>query len=124
MAVDTAQIRDSVIGLREILPFVRMREIATCSADEYANAQPYPHAVIDGFFDEWILDTILAEFPRPTDKNWERHEYAEEVKLQSKHEQGIPLFTRQFLHTLNSAPFLNFLEKLTGIDKLWCDPQF
>src|SRR2546422_9368536 len=100
------RVHGSVNGLQEVLPYGRMREIAECKGEEYATAQPYPHIVIDGFFDEWILDAILAEFPRPTDKNWERHEIPEEIKLQSRHERYIPLFTRQFLHTLNSASFL------------------
>ena len=48
----------------------------------------------------------------------------EEIKLQTKHERFIPLFTRQFLYALNSASFLKFLEELTGIDGLLGDPQF
>jgi Rps23 Pro-64 3,4-dihydroxylase Tpa1-like proline 4-hydroxylase len=110
-------------GLREVLPFQRMQELRT-KAEEYAKAQPYPHIVIDGFFDEWILDTILAEFPSAANKDWDRHDSPEEVKLQSKDERFIPLFTRQFLHALNSASFLEFLEDLTGIEKLVGDPQF
>jgi Rps23 Pro-64 3,4-dihydroxylase Tpa1-like proline 4-hydroxylase len=113
-----------VSSLRELLPYKRMREIIQSKSKEYASAQPYPHIVIDGLFDDWILDTILAEFPKPTDKAWDRHDIPEEVKLQSKHERFIPLFTRQFLHTLNSASFLEFLEELTGIEKLVGDPQF
>ena len=56
-------------SLRELLPYTRMEEISKGRREEYAKAQPYPHIVIDGFFDEWILDTILEEFPRPGDKN-------------------------------------------------------
>jgi Rps23 Pro-64 3,4-dihydroxylase Tpa1-like proline 4-hydroxylase len=111
-------------GLREVLPYGRMQEIVRSKSKEYAEAQPYPHIVIDGFFDDWILDTILAEFPSPASKDWDRHDIPEEVKLQSKHERFIPPFTRQFLHTLNSASFLEFLEGLTGIDKLIGDPRF
>jgi Rps23 Pro-64 3,4-dihydroxylase Tpa1-like proline 4-hydroxylase len=128
MTVDASQfesrIQDSANGLREVLPYNRMQEIADSRAVKYANAQPYPHTVIDGFFDDWILDTILAEFPGPTDEIWERHEFPEEIKLQSKDERHIPLFTRQFLYALNSASFLRFLQQLTGIEKLVGDPQF
>ncbi len=126
LAVDQLESRSGAAGtgIRELLPYERMREIARTRSDEYAKAQPYPHIVVDGFFDDWILDTILAEFPSPGAKEWERHDIPEEVKLQSKHERFIPLFTRQFLHTLNSASFLEFLEDLTGIKKLVGDPQF
>jgi Rps23 Pro-64 3,4-dihydroxylase Tpa1-like proline 4-hydroxylase len=108
----------------EVLPYQRMEEIARTKREEYGRAQPYPHIVIDDFFDDWILDTILAEFPNPNEKVWDRHDIPEEIKLQTKHERFIPLFTRQFLYALNSASFLKFLEELTGIEKLVGDPQF
>jgi len=111
-------------SLPELLPFSRMKDIATNRADEYVSAEPYPHIVIDGFFDEWVLNAVLAEFPGPKDKNWVLHDFAEEIKLQSKHERGIPPFARQFLYELNSASFLEFLERLTGIEKLIGDPYF
>jgi hypothetical protein len=112
------------IALRDVLPYERMKEIAASKSEEYATARPYPHIVIDGFFDDWVLDSVLSEFPTLSDENWERHDFPEEVKLQSKHERSIPLFTRQFLYALNSASFLKFLEKLTGTQKLIGDPQF
>lgn len=118
------EIQNSDSEIRELLPYARMQEVAATQADAYAKARPFPHIVIDDFFDERILDAILAEFPRPTDKMWEKHDIAEEIKLQSKHERYIPPFTRQFLYTLNSATFLEFLERLTGIDRLIGDPRF
>src|SRR5262249_3915757 len=111
-------------GVCEVLPYRRMEEIARSRREEYATAQPYPHIVIDGFFDHWILDTILEEFPSPKEKGWDRHDIPEEIKLQTKHERFIPLFTRHFLYALNSASFLKFLEELTGIERLMGDPQF
>lgn len=52
------------------------------------------------------------------------HDIPQEVKLQSKSEQDMPLFTRYFLYCLNSGSFLKFLEQLTGIRNLIGDPQF
>lgn len=37
----------------------RLDEIAKSKAEAYATAQPYPHIVIDGLFDDRVLDTIL-----------------------------------------------------------------
>jgi len=116
--------RDRPEGARELLPTRRMEEVATTLAKGYSEAQPFPHIVLDNFFDEWILDRILAEFPRPGEGVWEKHDIAEEIKLQSRHERYIPTFTRQFLYSLNSATFLDFLEHLTAIDKLIGDPRF
>ncbi len=111
-------------GFPELLSYDRLDEIAGAKAEAYAAAQPYPHVVIDGLFDDWVLETVLAEFPSPRDKNWTTHDIPQEIKLQSKSERDIPIFTRQFLYALNSASFLKFLEKLTGIDDLIGDPQF
>ncbi|MGH6811797.1 MAG: 2OG-Fe(II) oxygenase [Methylocella sp.] len=111
-------------GLPELLPFSRMEEIAASGPGEYVSAEPYPHIVIDGFFDELVLNAVLAEFPGPKDTIWGLHDWPEEIKLHSKHERDIPPFARQFLYALNSASFLEFLERLTGIQKLIGDPYF
>jgi len=115
--------RDGPDAAGEFLPSRRMEEVATTRAKGYSEAQPFPHIVLDNFFDEWILDRILAEFPRPGEGIWEKHDIAEEIKLQSSHERHIPPFTRQFLYALNSATFLEFLEQLTRINKLIGDPR-
>ena len=118
MTSDPENLGQSLIrssGLPELLPLSRMKEIAAKRRGAYLAAEPYPHIVIDGFFDEWVLNAVLAEFPTPKDKNWVRHDVPEEIKLQSKHERDIPPFARQLLYALNSASFLEFLEGLTGI---------
>jgi hypothetical protein len=111
-------------GLPELLSYERLDEIAKSKAKIYAAAQPYPHVVIDGLFDDWVLDTVLSEFPTPCAKNWIVYDSPEEIKLESKSERNIPRFTRHFFYVLNSGPFLEFLQRLTGIDNLIGDPQF
>ena len=108
----------------ELLPYARMNQIAETKAEEYAAGRPFPHIVIDDFFDPKVLDRVLAEFPSKNDKNWEAHDIPEEIKLQSKSERAIPLYTRQLLYAMNSFGFLQFLEKLTGIPKLLGDPEY
>jgi hypothetical protein len=41
-----------------------MTEIAASKSEEYATARRYPRIVIDGFFDDWMLDSILGELTR------------------------------------------------------------
>jgi Rps23 Pro-64 3,4-dihydroxylase Tpa1-like proline 4-hydroxylase len=106
----------------EFISFARLDEIAENKAKGYA--QPYPHVVIDGLFEDGILERILSEFPSPQAKNWVAHDIPEEIKLQSKAERDIPPFTRHFLYALNSSAFLKFLERLTGIKNLIGDPHF
>jgi hypothetical protein len=120
--VKAGQIEKSPVA--EFLPYERLDEIAASKAEAYASARPYPHVVIDGLFEDWILEKILSEFPSPRAKNWIAHDIPQEIKLQSKVERNIPLFTRHFLYALNSGAFLKFLERLTGIDNLIGDPHF
>src|SRR5262249_233811 len=102
----------------------RMNDVAKSCGSAYASGEPYPHIVMDNFFDEWVLDAILAEFPTPKDRNWVLHDIPEEIKLQSKNERHIPAFTRQFLYALNSATSREVLEELTDIKNLVGDPHF
>ena len=52
-------------GVRNVLPYERMKEITASKYEEYATPQPYPHIVIDGFFDDWVFDRVFSEFPTP-----------------------------------------------------------
>jgi len=108
----------------ELLPYARMEQIAETKAQEYAAAVPYPHIVIDDFFDARVLERVLTEFPSKNDKNWDTHDWPAEIKLQSKSERAVPLYTRQLLYAMNSFGFLQFLERLTGIPKLLGDPEY
>src|SRR4051794_37745962 len=47
---------------RSLLPLEKM-QIGDEQAAAYRGAAPFPHAVIDNFFDPVILDRVLSEFP-------------------------------------------------------------
>lgn len=90
----------------------------------YAQAYPFPHIVIDNFIAEIILDKILEEFPQPGSINWRKFENVAEKKLASNSELQMEAMTRLLLYQLNSSTFINFLEQLTGIAGLIPDPHF
>ena len=93
---------------------------------DYMSAQPYPHIVFDDFFNREMLDTVLAQTPSLMRADGEviRFSNRNEEKLASKGEQQFGETTKQFIRFLNSEPFLNFLENLTGITQLLPDPHF
>jgi hypothetical protein len=91
--------------------------------EAYATAQPFPHTVFDDFLPEQVLDGVLAEFPRP-DQDWFAFESPLERKLASKDDSIMGPSTRGLLWALNSPAFVEFLERLTGIDALVPDPHF
>lgn len=98
-----------------------MKQIASATGTSYLDAIPYPHIVIDGLFDEDILASIVAEFPKPTDIGWINYKNAREVKLASNKDEHFGPYTKLMLYHLNSAPFLDFLSQITGIKNLIAD---
>jgi hypothetical protein len=67
---------------------------------------------------------VLGEFPEPDEIRWIRFEDARGKKLASEAETQMGAMTRFLLYQLNSATFIEFLEKLTGTDGLIGDPHF
>ncbi len=100
----------------------RLRDIAAPLREAFARAQPYPHAVIDGLFDDGVVDALSAEFPAPGDARWNAHRHANSDKLASADESLFGTVTRQLLLELNSARFVGFLQTVCGIEGLIPDP--
>lgn len=97
--------------------------IADRNRDTYASAPPFPHVVMDDFLPSNVLDGILQEFPDPREGKWFAFDSALERKLASEDESAMGPATRHLLADLNAAPFIDFLERLTGIEGLVPDPH-
>jgi hypothetical protein len=108
----------------ELLPdYKQLITIADEKAQSYKTARPYPHVVLDDFFDPEVLSKVVEEFPDKKRDKWVKFDNERSIKLASGHETQIPRFTKTFIHELNSASFLEFLEHLTGIHGLLPDPH-
>jgi hypothetical protein len=92
--------------------------------EAYASAQPYPSIVFDDFLPEGVLEAVLAEFPSPKGGDWFAFDSATERKLATKDDTIMGPATRRLLAELNSGTFIDFLERLTGIDGLVPDPHY
>ena len=93
--------------------------------DRYAAAEPFPHIVLDGLFDDEVLDAVLREFPGPEGMKWRAFDTPLERKLGYFHETStISNTIRDFLNDMNSFEMLLWLEALTGIEGLIPDPYF
>jgi hypothetical protein len=104
---------------------IHLRVDPTALREEYANAQPFPHVVIDGLFDDADLDAVLGDFPAPDATRWVRFDNPLEKKLGFSHEQSVVTDrTRRFLDAMNGFEMLLFLERLSGIEGLIPDPYF
>ena len=98
---------------------------AEANAGAYAAADPFPHAVIDAVLRPEAAEAMVREFPRPADAvGWDRYAHETlEKKLATSKEHLLPPLLRRALHELNAAPFIAFLERLTGIEGLVPDPM-
>jgi len=97
----------------------------------YLDASPYPHIVIDDFLPKYQAEKILDVFPEPSSEiwlDWKLRDTIHQPKKQgighASRLNGVSPYLLNVLNTFNSYPFLNFLEKLTGIEKLLPDPCF
>ena len=92
-------------------------------ADEYQNAKPFPHIVMENFLDAAVLRRIVTEFPGNDgrsffDRAQERFKYQFDPNTV---ESGA---VRNLLAELNGEPFLAFLSEMTGITGLISDPYY
>jgi len=120
---------------RNRTPFLyRVDELEQLGAENhqtYINAKPYRHSVIDNFLPKKEAEHILKLFPEPSSELWldwkKRDTLHQPKKLGIGHASRLGKANPDlliFLNAFNSYPFLNFLEKLTGISKLLPDPYF
>jgi hypothetical protein len=90
-----------------------------------ANA-PFPHIVIDEFFEPGAVDEVLAE----VDAVDRSKRYAKFLDRETGHNKfaffpdAVGPKTAHLAQCLNSGPFLAYLEKLTGIPNLIADPSY
>jgi Rps23 Pro-64 3,4-dihydroxylase Tpa1-like proline 4-hydroxylase len=88
------------------------------SSEEYSQAKPFPHCVIDDFYDPYSLEGVLREWP-------EKMSYKEAKTSVKAHLSDFNAFgpvTQKVIADLNSPEFLRKLEAMTGIEGLIPDP--
>ncbi|KAF1687206.1 proline hydroxylase [Pseudoxanthomonas broegbernensis] len=98
-------------------------------AAAYAGADPFPHIVIDGLLNPTALEQAMREFPAPQAiEDWRRADavdaqgrVAQKLKLGYSDELRFGPTLRALVHELHSSPFLRYLERLTGIERLLPD---
>lgn len=115
------EIVDSRYGLFDV---AAMKEKGRELRAAYESAEPFPHIVIDDFLPASILDLCLEHFPAAPDPDSRTFNREQERYKTSFNPDYLPAPARAFFYSLNSRPFLQFLENLTGIGGLIPDPYF
>jgi len=103
-----------------------LRELGEQWYPTYSSNAPYPHIVIDDFFDSQTLSGVLSEV-NAVDRS---RRYAKFLDRKTDHNkfaffpEAVGPDTSRLVNFLNSGPFLSYMEKLTGIDNLIADPSY
>lgn len=92
-------------------------QIARENQELFLNAQPFPSMIFKNFFNPQFLEKIVTEFPDLSQEDGLTYQNANEKKYASKGEQSFGENTKQLMYYLNSQPFLEFLQTLTGIEE-------
>ncbi len=92
--------------------------------DRYVGAAPFSHIAIDDFLDETMLESCLETFPGQDEQVSGAFSRKQENLKNSFNPDEILSASRKLFYVLNSGPFLQFLEALTGIKGLIPDPYF
>ncbi len=100
-----------------------LEKVAADNNNEYVNAHPFPSIVFDNFFKKDILEKILSDFPKNIKEIGNNYNNKAEKKLSLNSPEKFSVDTNNFINFLNSAPFVKFLNSLTGIkETLITDP--
>lgn len=108
------------------LSYERLETLAGSLGPSYEEAEPFPHAVIDGFFPDAVAARIIDEFPPLDQGQWQGsgvQNPQRRLKYMSHTEEAFSPFIRRTLYELNARPFLRFVESVTGIAPLLPDPD-
>lgn len=110
--------------VESMLPLDRLRRERDALRATYIAAKPFPHVVMDHFFDENVLDRAIADFPRRQARDWISYETKHESKQTSRGITQLSPFTQLLFLQLCSEPFLEHIRHITGFPDLLMDPLF
>jgi len=99
------------------------KEIGARLAAQYKGRKPYDYGCFDNFLPLEILERVREEALSMGSKDPEHASGNEKLKT-SFTPDYLPNYTKAVFHALNSRPFIQFLEQMSGIKGLIPDPYF
>lgn len=105
-----------------VINFEQWHRTATGLNEQYVNADPYPHIILENFLNENTLGKVVRAFPPVTDERWIHYIHYNEKKHGLTKFGAFPEVIRQVISTLNSDEFVHGLSLITGIPGLKADP--
>lgn len=105
---------------------MKLHDFITCPADrhhieEYKQAQPFPHIIIDDFLTSDVLNRLVIPDVTP---NWYKYDNEFEKKRATDKMSVMGTSVSALMMFFNSQIFVDWIEKLTGINGIIVDPHF
>lgn len=88
---------------------------------EYRTETPFPHIVIDDFLEPASARTAMESFPGVRDEGWIHYVHFNEKKHGLNKMDLLPEYIQTVIAELNSDRFVQWLQRLTGIEGLKAD---
>jgi len=101
----------------------RLRTTLANAPAAFRSAVPFPHIVIDGFFEDAVALALEAQFPSVDHRLWKHHLHVNSHKYACNRLEAMPELFRAVITELNSPPVIEWLEALTGITELRPDVE-
>jgi len=89
-------------------------------SDQFTNAKPFEHIVIDNFLNDTYADKLFNNFPENYD-NWYKYENPIEVKYTYDNIEELEESMNKYFYYLSSQPMIDIFRKLTNIEDLTFD---
>jgi Rps23 Pro-64 3,4-dihydroxylase Tpa1-like proline 4-hydroxylase len=123
-SADSVSIRGVTIPLAEIVDR-RLLDAAYQQTlhNRLVSAKPFPHLVLEGFFNPLLLELILEEFDSLPNQNWKQLKNDYESTRRSKLGAHLEPASQIYFYVLNSGWFTNALSAITGVPYLLSDPK-
>jgi len=90
--------------------------------DQFTAAKPFEHLIIDGLFDERLLELIAEEFDVPGESGWRTIQNDNEMFRRLDPGAPIGPASQLYYDIIHSRRFVEFLSAVTGIADVIPDP--
>lgn len=101
----------------------RAKGLGASLAADYQSKTPYHYTSVDNFLPEEVIARVREEALQMGDKPAENLSANENLKT-SFNPDRMPKYSKAVFHALNSRPFVQFLEQMSGIKGLIPDPYY
>lgn len=105
----------------KIIDYAKLEAMLPELRQQYINAEPFPHIVLEQLINPEIAAKLEQSFPVPSDPVWLQLKHVNERKLAHNDISCMPSLFAEVINELNSDRFVKFLIDLTTIEGMFPD---